>query len=139
MTRLRGVAMRAKSNYVVLRYSWHGTLIIAPMLALVVLTGCDSGRDTKLQEDERNFDVVVKSQQDRLQWELDQSVAQRIFWRHYDDAPDESTPAYEAFIHCHEEPPTHASNKKLCADLQARVARQEAKVEAQANKERAEW
>lgn len=44
------------------------TLIIAPMLALVVLTGCDSGRDAKLQEAQRNYAAVVKSQQDGLHW-----------------------------------------------------------------------
>lgn len=68
-------------------------------------------------------------------------MAQHIFWRHYDDAPDESTPAYETFIRCHEEPPTHGSNKKVCADLQARVSRQEVKDKARADKDKdkAEW
>jgi len=121
MTRIRDVTVR--------------TLVIAPMLALVVLTGCDSGRDAKLQEDERNLAAVVKGQQDMLQWRLDDAVASQLF----DDGTQAGANRYLTFRKCHEEPPTHDANKKVCADLQSRVSRREAKDKAQADKEKAKW
>jgi hypothetical protein len=104
------------------------SLILA--LALLPLVGCDSGRDAaKLQEDERNLATVAQAEQDGLQWKLDDAVAVGIF--------DESH--YLTFRKCHEEPPTHDANRKVCAALQARVAKQEAKNGAQSAKDKAAW
>jgi hypothetical protein len=105
------------------------TLAIALFLTFATLTGCDSQRAARLQEDQRNFDAVVKAQQDGLQWKLDDAVAVGMF--------DEGH--YLTFRKCHEAPPTHAANKKVCADLQARVAKQEATNEARASREKAAW
>jgi hypothetical protein len=104
-------------------------LTIALTPALVTLAGCNSGRDANLQEDKRNFDAVAKAQQDQLQWKLDDAVATGIF--------DQSH--YLTFRKCHEEPPILDANKKVCATLQARVAKQEAKNEALAHREKAAW
>jgi hypothetical protein len=60
-------------------------------------------------------------------------------WRYYSDAPPEPTHTYEVFIRCHEESPSHEANKKVCAELQARVAKQEAKDRAQADRDKATW
>jgi hypothetical protein len=78
---------------------------------------------------------VAKAQQDSLQWDLDKATAQGLFWR-YSDAPPEPTHTYEMFMRCHEEPPTHEANKKVCTGLQARVAKQEGKDKAQADHEK---
>jgi hypothetical protein len=104
------------------------TLILA-LAVLPLVAGCDSGPDAKLQEAQRNFTATVKAQEDGLQWKIDDDVAVGIF--------DESR--YLTFRKCHEEPPTHDANKKVCAALQARVAKQEAKNEAQAAKDKAAW
>jgi hypothetical protein len=114
-------------------------LSAALMLALVTFTGCDSGRDAKLQEDDRNLADVAKAQQDGLQWDLDRATAQVLSWRYYSDAPPEPTRIYEVFMRCHEEPPIHEANKKVCADLRARVVKQEAKVKVQADRGKAAW
>jgi type IV secretory pathway VirB10-like protein len=115
MKQLRGAATRI--------------LTLALMLPVVTFAGCDTGHDAKLQEDMRNLDAVMKDQLDESQWKLDDAVATGIF--------DESH--YLTFRKCHEEPPTHEANKRACVDLRARVAKQEAKVKAQADREKAAW
>jgi hypothetical protein len=104
----------------------------ALILALVVplLAGCDSGQDAKFQEAQRNFTATVKAQQDELQWKIDDAVASSGIF-------DESH--YLTFRKCHEYPPSQDANKKVCATLNARVAKQEAKNEAQAAKDKAAW
>jgi hypothetical protein len=115
------------------------TLTAALVLALVTFTGCETGRDAKLQEDERNLADVAKAQQDGLHWDLDKAMAQGLFWRYYSDAPPEPTHSYEVFIRFHEEPPTHEANKKVCVALQARVAKREGEDKARASEEKAAW
>jgi hypothetical protein len=82
---------------------------------------------------------VAKAQLGGLQWDVDKATAQGLFWRDYSDAPPEPTHTYEVFIRCHEEPPTHEANKKVCAALQARVAKREGDDKARASKEKAAW
>jgi hypothetical protein len=103
--------------------------ILTIAVVLMALTGCDSGRDAKLQEDQRDVNATMKAQQDDLQWRLDDAVAAGIF--------DEIH--YRTFRKCHEEPPAHDANKKACIDLQTRVAKQEATNKAKADKEKAAW
>jgi hypothetical protein len=49
------------------------------MLALVTVTGCESGQDAKYREDMRNLAAVAKAQQDELQRRLDDATAVGIF------------------------------------------------------------
>lgn len=104
-------------------------------LIAVSLTGCDSGADVKFHKDERNLAQVEKTEVDSLQWRLDDSIAADLF----DDNTKAGMNRYLAFRKCHEEPPTRQANKKICAFLQARVAKQEAKNQEKAQKEKAAW
>ncbi len=108
-------------------------------LAVVALAGCNADHEAKLRDDQSNFAAVVKGQQDGLQWDVDKATAQKLFWRYYSDAPPEPTRDYEVFLKCHDAPPTHDANRQMCAALQARVAKQEAKDDARDKREKAAW
>jgi hypothetical protein len=113
---------------------------LALLLLCVVVAGCNSqANQARLAEDQRAFQQVARSEIDGLQWKIDKATAEHIFYRYYSDAPPEPTPAYDTFIKCHEEPPTHDANKKVCAALQARVANQEAKDKAKQDADKAKW
>lgn len=99
------------------------------IFAALAGTGCDSSNDARLQAAERDFHARLKSQEDAVQWKLDDAIAVQIF-----DARRDLV-----FRKCHEEPPTHDANKKACAALQDRVAKREATLHAQAVAEKAAW
>jgi hypothetical protein len=103
-------------------------IVLAAALVLGALTGCDLGQ-AKIQSDERNFAEVLQAQQSKLQWRIDDAVAVRLLTEN----------RYLTFRKCHEEPPAQLANKKVCADLQMRVANQETKDAAFARKEKAAW
>lgn len=115
------------------------TKALLATLAVVALAGCDAGHDAKFREDQSNFAAVVKGQQNDLKWQVDKATAQKLFWRSYSDAPSEPTRDYEVFLKCHDAPPTHEANRRMCAGLQARVAKQEAKDDARDKREKAAW
>jgi hypothetical protein len=98
-------------------------------LGFVAMTGCESGQDVKFQQAQRHLADTAKAQLDGLQWKIDDEVATHIF----------SESRYLTFRKCHEEAPTHLANQKLCADLQARVTKQEAQDGERARKEKAAW
>lgn len=110
--------------------------LLIPTLAAVVLTGCNSAKeDAEFQEAKRNFDRTTKDSLDALQWRLDDATAVGLF----NDGTRAGVNRYLTFRKCHEEPPTHDKNKRVCADLQQRVAKAEAKAEAAHAKEKAAW
>jgi hypothetical protein len=113
-------------------------LAIALLLSLSLglsLIGCESEQHkAQVAADMKNLSDDSKGVLAALQWELDDEYAQRVF------ANDEhSVENYMTFRKCHEEPPTKEANKKVCAALQIRVARAEAKADAQAKREKAKW
>jgi hypothetical protein len=111
------------------------TVAVLLFSASALVSGCDSDHDVKLAAAQKNFEEVTKAQTDALQWKLDDATAVGLF---RSDA-DGGIRRYLAFRKCHEEPPTHDTNKKVCADLQKRVADQEQKVKIQQAKEKAAW
>ena len=72
---------------------------------------------------------------DRLQWQIDDKTATRIF----DDGTEAGLNRYDTFRKCHEEPPAKEANKKTCAALQKRVADAEARETLRQEKEQANW
>jgi hypothetical protein len=103
--------------------------------ASALVSGCDSDHDAKLAAAQKHFEDVANAQQDALQWKLDDATAVGLF---RSDA-DGGVRRYLAFRKCHEEPPTQDANKKVCADLQKRVADKERRDGAQQAKEKAAW
>jgi hypothetical protein len=102
---------------------------------LTTLVGCDSGSAAKLQADQAHFEATAQAQIDNLQWKVDDATAAEIF----DDGTDVGMNRYLTFRKCHEEPPSHAANKKICAAIQARVSQAEARSEAQDSQDKAKW
>ena len=90
------------------------------------LVGCDSKqKQQRLAEAERQFDVVVKAQEDGLQWRLDDSTAYGLELR---NAFTKSQ--YLMFRDCHDDPPHQAKNQTKCKKLMDRVRSEEAKQKA---------
>jgi hypothetical protein len=106
-------------------------------ISLLPLGGCESqaSKDAKLAAAIKESDDTGKRILADLQWKLDDATAEGLFRT---DA-DGGVKRYLAFRKCHEEPPTHDANKKVCADLQKRVANKEKRDGMQQAKEKAAW
>lgn len=106
-------------------------------VSVLFLGGCESqaSKDAKLADALKAQDVAFRGTMDNLQWKLDDTTAVGLFRT---DA-DGGVKRYLAFRKCHEEPPTHDANKKVCADLQKRVADRELNNQVKQAKEKAAW
>jgi hypothetical protein len=111
------------------------TLLLFTLLPLFALGGCETEQHkAQVEADMKALHDTSKATQDDLQWKLDDETATEVF----SDDPD-GTSNYLMFRQCHEEPPTKAANKKVCANLQRRVARAEAKAQRAEAKRKANW
>jgi len=104
-------------------------LSVVAVLGAVAFVGCNSRRDANLEQAQRNLAAIIQAQQDRLQWQLDDAVAARLF----------GDSQYLTFRKCHEDPPSHAANQKVCATLRGRVAKEEATSQTRALNDKAAW
>jgi len=103
---------------------------------MLTTVACDSRqKDEETAAAVRKFDATAKSVTDGLQWNLDKSIAEKLF----DDDTVAGLNRFTTFLQCHDEPPTKDTNKKVCAVLQKRVADAKAKFEAQQAKDKADW
>jgi|GraSoiStandDraft_43_1057313.scaffolds.fasta_scaffold697035_2 outer membrane murein-binding lipoprotein Lpp len=111
-------------------------LTIAIVFVLGVgIVGCESEQHkAQVAADMKHLDDTIKSVEADAQWRLDDETATHVF-EHDTNAVDN----YMKFRKCHEEPPTNEANKKLCASLQQRVARAEAKAKALQKREKDSW
>lgn len=106
-------------------------------VSVLFLGGCESqaNKDAKLAAAIKESDDTGNRILADLQWKLDDATAVGLFRT---DA-DGGVKRYLAFRKCHEEPPTHDANKKVCADLQKRVADKEQRDGTRQTKEKAAW
>jgi outer membrane murein-binding lipoprotein Lpp len=110
-------------------------IVLAVMLLTIGFVGCETEQHKEqVAADQKHLADTIKGVNDDLQWKLDDATATRIFENDKDAVGN-----YMKFRKCHVEPPTNEANKKVCAVLRGRVARAEAKAEAQQKREKANW
>ena len=101
----------------------------------IAIIGCESEQHKEqVAADMKRLDDTVKGVQADEQWKLDDETATHVF-----ENDTNSVDNYMKFRKCHEEPPTTEANRKVCAALQQRVARAEAKAKALDKREKANW
>lgn len=110
-------------------------MLLLLLLSVFALIGCESEQHkAQVAADIKQLNDVSKGVVADAQWKLDDEFATHVF-----ENDEHSVENYMAFRKCHEEPPTKEANKKVCAALQARVARAEAKADAKRKREKANW